>query len=58
MIVDLILKGALMNADLSEKDNCDIVGNYMKGNNIDDINDDWRTVGNDIRTSMINFSKR
>ena len=47
-----------MNADLSEKDNCDIVGNYMKGNNIDDINDDWRTVGNDIKTSMINFSKR
>ena len=30
----------------------------MKGNNIDDMKDDWRTVGNDLRTSMIKFSKR
>jgi len=35
-----------------------LLSDYMKGNNIDDIKNDWKTIGNDIRRSMINFSKR
>ena len=36
----------------------DLLSDYMKGNNIDDIKNDWKTIGNDLRRSMINFSKR
>lgn len=36
----------------------DLLSDYMKGNNIDDMKNDWKTIGNDLRTSMINFSKR
>ena len=35
-----------------------LLSDYMKGNNIDDIKNDWKTIGNDLRRSMINFSKR
>ena len=41
--------------DINRKD---LLSDYMRGNNIDDMKDDWRTIGNDIRTSMIKFSKR
>ena len=41
--------------DINRKD---LLSDYMKGNNIDDMKDDWKTIGNDIRLSMINFSKR
>ena len=41
--------------DINRKD---LLSDYMRGNNIDDIKNDWKTIGNDIRTSMIKFSKR
>ena len=30
---------------------------YMKGTNIDNIKNDWKTVGDDIRKSMLDFCK-
>ncbi len=41
--------------DINRKD---LLSDYMKGNNIDDVKNDWKAIGNDIRLSMINFCKR
>ena len=41
--------------DINRKD---LLSDYMKGNDINDIKNDWETIGNDLRLSMINFSKR